>query len=81
MAQNDKPPMQPPSIFTSLIRWIDSEAGTAPLSDNGDRKVDWFRVLPFVARHVACLLVLFSWTGMIRDLRPLPDNLRLKVSL
>jgi stearoyl-CoA desaturase (delta-9 desaturase) len=45
----------------SLIRWIDSEAGIEAISDDGLRKADWFRVLPFVALHAACLLVV--WVG------------------
>ena len=56
-----------------LWRWFDSwaidapaqpsERGSAPASEYvQDRNVDWFRIIPFVALHVACLSVL--WIGV-----------------
>jgi stearoyl-CoA desaturase (delta-9 desaturase) len=44
----------------SLLRWVDATAGDPP-SEQGDQKVDWLRILPFVVLHAGCLGVL--WVG------------------
>lgn len=58
----------PPIIrraVTGLIRWFDTSA-----QDEGshrDEGVDWTRVVPFIAMHVACLAVIwvgFSWFAL-----------------
>ena len=52
-------------IVTTLRRWFDTDARAdgAPPSD----RIDWLRVLPFVAMHLACLGVLavgVSWFAL-----------------
>lgn len=44
--------------FTAFVRWFDSWAvpSGGPESDD-DRRIDWMRVVPFAAMHLACLLV------------------------
>jgi stearoyl-CoA desaturase (delta-9 desaturase) len=46
-------------LFLSVLRWIDSEAGTAAAADRvADKKqVDWLRVVPLILLHTGCLLV------------------------
>ena len=50
----------------SFLRWFDNEAAPAPLVDEADsaraRQIDWPRVLPFIALHLACGAVL--WVGI-----------------
>ena len=58
----------------AVIRWFDSWNGTRttrPLSrtaaPTADRKIDWGRVVPFLAMHAACLFVFvvgFSWVAL-----------------
>jgi stearoyl-CoA desaturase (delta-9 desaturase) len=46
----------------SFLRWFDTEQGSAPAAD--EHRIDWIRVSPFIAMHLACLGVLFvgfSW--------------------
>jgi stearoyl-CoA desaturase (delta-9 desaturase) len=45
---------------TALLRWFDS----ASADDDGsaEDKIDWLRVVPFIAMHVACLGVI--WVGV-----------------
>ena len=50
----------PQHIGTSLVRWLDSGAGSA-LEDD-DQHIDWVRTLPFIALHVACIAVI--WVGV-----------------
>jgi stearoyl-CoA desaturase (delta-9 desaturase) len=40
-----------PHRFAWLLRWIDSHAGTPDTA----RRIDWPRVVPFIALHLACL--------------------------
>ncbi len=46
-------------LAATLRRWVDSEATPAPAA--AGRGIDWPRVVPFIALHVACLGVF--WTG------------------
>ncbi len=50
----------------SFLRWFDNEAAPASLADADDsaraRQIDWPRVLPFIALHLACGAVL--WVGI-----------------
>ncbi|ODV10530.1 MAG: stearoyl-CoA 9-desaturase [Rhodanobacter sp. SCN 68-63] len=49
-------------MLTGLVRWFDTSAQDA-VGDDDDR-IDWARVLPFIAMHLACLGVFwvgFSW--------------------
>src|SRR5512140_2827781 len=46
----------------AIARWFDASKGTHDRTD--DERIDWLRVLPFVAMHAACLGVIrvgFSW--------------------
>ena len=45
------------AVPTSVRRWLDSWAGAEPARD-GDRSIDWLRVLPFLALHAGVALVL-----------------------
>jgi len=45
----------------AMRRWIDSWYGIESMPREGPKRVAWVRVLPFVAMHAACLLVL--WVG------------------
>ena len=56
-----------PSI-RALIQWVDADAGiadgdaeTEPTSDAEERRIDWFRIVPFIFLHLGCLGVF--WTG------------------
>ena len=59
---NDNVPRQ--GLRHSIARWFDNEAGAMPLADTPlqARKIDWPRVLPFVALHLGCFAVL--WVGV-----------------
>ena len=46
-------------VRDALAGWFDSAA--APSRPGNPRQIDWLRVLPFIALHVACLAAL--WTG------------------
>ncbi|MGB0331976.1 MAG: hypothetical protein ACPGPE_09170, partial [Planctomycetota bacterium] len=57
----------------AVIRWFDSWNGTANGStpaveeSPADAKIDWGRVVPFLAMHAACLFVFvvgFSWVAL-----------------
>jgi stearoyl-CoA desaturase (delta-9 desaturase) len=55
-----------PRPVLPLLRWLDSWAGQDS-RENLPQKVDWVRVLPFIAVHVACLavfLVGWSWVAV-----------------
>jgi stearoyl-CoA desaturase (delta-9 desaturase) len=45
------------AALTSLVRWFDSWAGAEPVRE-GDRRIDWLRIAPFVLLHAAVVLVL-----------------------
>jgi stearoyl-CoA desaturase (delta-9 desaturase) len=47
--------------LTTLLRWFDNEAGDFP-EDDGGRKIDWLRTVPFIVLHLACLAVF--WVGV-----------------
>lgn len=56
---------------TTLVRWIDSWAGMDELSRTRapvwEQRVDWLRVIPFLALHAACAAVVWvgwSWTAL-----------------
>lgn len=48
--------------LTNILRWFDSTAGSDHL-DTGRRSFNVTRVLPFIALHLACLLVLVTGTS------------------
>lgn len=45
--------------LTNILRWFDSEAGSDHL-DTSSRSFNFIRVLPFIALHLACFLVLVT---------------------
>ena len=50
----------------AVSRWFDT-AAHAPATDEAADRIDWLRVLPFVALHLACLGVIwvgFSWFAL-----------------
>jgi stearoyl-CoA desaturase (delta-9 desaturase) len=50
-------------VFLSMVRWFDSYAGTAKMASAPEKKVDVWRVVPFVFLHAACLGVfLVGWS-------------------
>jgi stearoyl-CoA desaturase (Delta-9 desaturase) len=46
-------------LAATVAAWFDSDAATGAAADDG---VDWARIVPFVAVHLACLAVL--WVGV-----------------
>ncbi len=55
------------SILLSLRRWFDTDAPPDQLPQADIKKVDWFRIIPFVIMHVMCLGVIWvgwSWTAV-----------------
>ena len=47
----------------SLLQWIDSQAGP----DSDSDRIDWVRIIPFLALHLGCLGVIWvgwSWTAV-----------------
>jgi len=47
----------------ALVRWFDTSANVAT-DDEEANAIDWLRVLPFIAMHLACIAVIwvgFSW--------------------
>lgn len=56
-------------MLKKLIHWLDNEAATPnDLSVEGWADVDWLRVIPFIAMHLACFAVFWvgtSWFAVI----------------
>jgi stearoyl-CoA desaturase (delta-9 desaturase) len=59
-------------LATTLTRWFDSWAGMDELralrTPVAEQRVDWLRVLPFLALHLAAIAVLWvgwSWTALV----------------
>ncbi|MGD9175372.1 MAG: acyl-CoA desaturase [Desulfobacterales bacterium] len=50
-----------PSILLSFWRWFDTDASTEQFSSANAKKVDWFRIIPFIIMHLMCLGVI--WVG------------------
>jgi len=51
----------------SVVRWLDSWAVDERDAGRDSRELDWLRVIPFLALHASCLLVIwagFSWTAV-----------------
>lgn len=48
-------------FYKRLLRWLDSSIEGEATSETVVNKVDWLRVLPFVALHLACFSVI--WVG------------------
>lgn len=50
-------------LGVAVARWFDASTGANPRAD-GDDRIDWLRVLPFIGMHLACCCVVrvgFSW--------------------
>lgn len=45
----------------ALLRWIKGDETTVEVAPEGERQVDWLRLLPFALLHLSCLGVL--WVG------------------
>ncbi|HEX6832991.1 MAG TPA: acyl-CoA desaturase [Rudaea sp.] len=65
MSSNENTPAAAPHrrIPAALVRWFD----TAAAPNAGDDRIDWLRVVPFIAMHLACLgvfIVGWSWTAL-----------------
>lgn len=60
MTKQDNRHFEKHPLLLSFIRWFDAEAGGGVPEDEGIMKVDWFRMIPLIFLHAACLLVLWS---------------------
>jgi len=47
-------------VFRKLGQWFDAHAG--PVGETPAKRIDWLRVIPFIALHLACLSVF--WVGV-----------------
>ncbi|MEM7246390.1 MAG: acyl-CoA desaturase [Acidobacteriota bacterium] len=48
----------------ALVRWFDSAAGEVP-AESEEHRVDWLRVVPLVALHLACVaVVVVGWSPL-----------------
>ena len=55
------------SIWLTIRRWFDSEAVIDQLDTLSEKRVDWFRILPFVFLHAMCIGIIWvgwSWTAI-----------------
>ena len=51
----------------SIMRWFDTEANSGEIAHDVVKRVDWFRIVPFIFLHTMCLGVIFvgwSWTAV-----------------
>jgi stearoyl-CoA desaturase (delta-9 desaturase) len=64
---NSTRPARPITRFlTAVSAWFDSSHGSKGIAKDEPQRVDWLRCIPFLALHVACLLVIWagiSWTA------------------
>ncbi len=68
---NDAPPRQdamasvghrPAALLASARRWFDTQGDESAGDAASEHRIDWWRALPFIAMHLACLAVL--WVGV-----------------
>lgn len=55
-------------LWTSFIRWIDSDFDQGKNPESIADKVDWIRTIPFIILHLGCLGVIWvgwSWTAVL----------------
>ncbi len=56
------------TLAATFLAWFDSSAAPLDATDaTAGRRIDWLRVLPFVALHLACFAVIWvgwSWTAI-----------------
>ena len=53
--------------ITAVVRWFDTSAKVIDADDEEGNAIDWIRVIPFIAMHLACFAVLFtgfSWFAL-----------------
>lgn len=58
---------RPFHLLTTVIRWFDSWAGIDERASEHPPRVDWLRVLPFIAMHAMCFAVIWvgwSWSAV-----------------
>ena len=58
---------EPRGLLASVVRWLDSWAADERDELRDPREIDWLRVVPFLALHASCLLVIWvgwSWTAL-----------------
>ncbi|NIV32890.1 MAG: acyl-CoA desaturase, partial [Anaerolineae bacterium] len=48
------------NLLYSILRWFDSEAGADSI-DRSSTRLNWVRIVPFIALHLGCLGVI--WVG------------------
>ena len=56
----------PPAL--AVVRWIDSDVGQDRILPADEKRVDWFRIIPFIVLHGMCLGVFWvgwSWTAVL----------------
>jgi stearoyl-CoA desaturase (delta-9 desaturase) len=56
------------SYLVSIVRWFDSEAMVSDISVEDPKKVDWYRIVPLIFLHSACIGVLWvgwSWIAVL----------------
>ncbi len=51
--------MNPDNVLQRVIRWLDNSQTT--INAQNSQHIDWWRVIPFVLLHIACLAVV--WVG------------------
>ncbi len=51
-----------PGRWASILAWFDNEATQTVAGDVSGRRIDWTRLLPFVALHLGCFAV--PWVGV-----------------
>lgn len=67
MSQSVETTSQRSGLWKTFVRWFDSSQTKVSTDPADAYRVDWVRVLPFVALHVACVLVVwagFSWIAL-----------------
>lgn len=63
--------MMTSSPVLSIVRWFDTEAGLSKISQDDEKRVDWFRILPLIILHGMCLGVIWvgwSWIAVLTAL-------------
>jgi len=48
-------------LLTSILRWVNSDAGADALPNETGKRTEWLRILPFIILHGMCLGVI--WVG------------------
>jgi stearoyl-CoA desaturase (Delta-9 desaturase) len=55
-------------MLNKMFKWLDNDTVVQSVSDESGYYIDWWRVLPFIGIHLACLAVLWvgvSWFALI----------------